>query len=396
VKWLLSLGALAAALTTARPAFADDRLFDRVLEHEWPIMIDEFRVRFSHFEQWGRGWQSQAGAPNQPGSEEATIEQPQAEILAHQGPRLRHRIWVPLDIITAASPDALDDLRDPTGKVIDTVSSASRQNEAGSLDILSTYQVDPRTSLSVHGGFHLEEHFRSWELGGGATRSFADDNATLAFSINQIIDWFDRFDIHGNRLARAYRSTTNGNLGLTQLLSPDTILSLNYGVTLQSGELGNTWNSVPMGHNMVAGEILPKFRQRHAFVGRLAEYLPWKGALKFFYRFYVDDWGLTAHTAEVELYQRLASWLYLRGNYRFHWQSGVDFWTDLGQPNNNLRTADSDLQKFTAQTLGILAAVDVRFVKRLRDLHLDFGYERYFRSNSLTANIYTCSVGFRF
>jgi Protein of unknown function (DUF3570) len=387
---------LCVLLLLAAPAAAEERLFEQVLAEELPLVIDSFRVRFTHFDQQGRGWQSQAGAAGLPGSEQAAIEQPQLEVIAHQGPRLTHRLWVPFDVVTAASPDAVDDSKDPTGRVIDTVSSASRYNEAGSMDLMSTYQLDPRTTLSVRSAFHLEEVFRSWSLGGGATRSFADDNAVLSVSLNQVLDWFDRFDIHGNRIARAFRSSTNANLGFTQLLSPDTIVSFNYGVTIQSGELGNTWNAVPLPMNMYGPELLPRERQRHAFVGRLAEYLPWKGAMKLFYRFYVDDWGLQAHTAEAELMQRVLPWLYLRGNYRFHWQSGVSFYTQLGGHGEGLRTADSDLAPFTAQTLGILAAVDVRFVKRLRDLHLDFGYERYFRSNSLTANIYTCSAGFRF
>jgi hypothetical protein len=380
----------------APAARADEGLFERVLEPESPLVVDSVRLRFTHFEQHGHGFQSQAGVPpGLPGSEEASIEQPQLEITAHQGKRLTHRVWIPVDIITAASPDAIDDTKDAAGRTVDTISSASRYNEAGSLDILSTYQVDSRTALSVHGGFHLEEVFRSWTLGGAVTRAFADDNAVLTVSLNQVLDWFDRFDIHGNRVNRAFRSSTNGNLGISQLLSPETIVAFNYGLTVQSGELGNTWNAVPLPMRMLGGEVLPRERQRHAFVGRLAQYLPWRGAMHLFYRYYVDDWGLQAHTAELEVLQRLTPWLYVRGNYRFHWQSGVDFYTELAE-GPGLRTADSDLAHFTAQTLGFLVAADVRFVKRLRDLHLDFGYERYFRSNSLTANIYTCSAGFRF
>ena len=392
---LLVVCAIAGVFATAATAAADP-LFGGVLPEEQPLVIDSARVRFTHFDQNGHGFQSQAGAVGLAGSEAATIEQAQLEVIAHQGPRLTHRLWVPLDIITAASPDAVDAVKDPSGKILDAVSSSSRRNEAGALDLLSTYQLDRKTTISVHGGLHLEEQFRSWELGAGGTRSFADDNAVVSVSVNQILDWFDRYDILGNRLARVFRSSTNANLGVSQLLSPDTIVSINYGVTVQSGELGNTWNAVPLPGRTLGPELLPRERQRHAFVGRLAQWLPCNGALKLFYRFYADDWGLTAHTAEMEILQRLTPWLYLRGNYRFHWQSGVDFYTELADPAATRRTADSDLAKFEAQTLGIFAAADVRMIKRLRELHLDFGYERYFRTNSLTANIYTCSVGFHF
>jgi hypothetical protein len=387
---------LALLLLWAFPAAADrSTLAEYVLERPLPVVIESLRMRFTHFEQTGRGWQSQWGGLLEPGSEAAVIEQPLIEVTAKQGQKLTHRLWAPFDVVTAASPDAVDAKKEGS-RIVDAVSTASRQNEAGALHIFSTYQYDPKTTLSVRSGFHLEEQFRSVTLGGGGTRSFADDNAVLSISLNQVLDWFDKYDFKGNRLARVFRSSTNLNLGLSQLLSPTTIASFNYGLTVQSGELGNTWNAVPLPGRMYGGEILPRMRQRHAFVGRIAQWLPWNGAMKFFYRFYVDDWGLQGHTWEAELHQRLASWLYLRANYRYHWQSGVDFYTEMGKNSDALRTADSDLAPFTAQSVGILAAVDVRFVKRLRDLHLDFGYERYFRTNSLTANIYTCSLGFRF
>jgi hypothetical protein len=62
----------------------------------------------------------------------------------------------------------------------------------------------------------------------------------------------------------------------------------------------------------------------------------------------------------------------------------------------NPRTADSDLASFTAQTVGGAAALDLPLRGGVRELHFDLGYERYFRSNDLRVNIYTCAVGFRF
>jgi hypothetical protein len=40
-------------------------------------------------------------------------------------------------------------------------------------------------------------------------------------------------------------------------------------------------------------------------------------------------------------------------------------------------------------------AVDVK-ARKLRGLHFDFGYDRYIRTNDLSANIFTCSTGFQF
>jgi hypothetical protein len=348
--------------------------------------LESIRARYTHFSQDGRGFQSQADRPafDQPGSELATIDQPQIEIVARQG-KFTHRLWVPVDVVTAASPDA-----------VDAVSTASRTNEAGTFDISHAYDVDRRSAVGLRYAFHLEEPFRSWQVGVFGRRSFADDNTTISASINQIFDWVDRFNIFGARLGRAYRSSTNGNVGVTQLLSPTTVGFLGYGVTVQLGELSNTWNAVPLDSKELGREILPGLRHRHAFVARISQALPWKGIIKGLYRFYVDNWNLLAHTIEAQLYQRFSSWLYLRASYRFHTQTAPYFWTTLAAATARERSADSDLAEFNAQTFGILAGVDIRFTRGLRDLHLDFGYERYTRTNGLDANIYTCSLGFRF
>lgn len=387
--------ALAVALVlVAAPAAADEPLLpDAIFGRPRPFVIDSMRTRYTHFDQRGHGYQSQATTTPglAPGSEELTVEEPQVEVVAHQGERITHRIWAPVDVVTAASPDAIDAVNG-----VDAITGPSRINWSVALEIATTYQATRASSVGVHGGFHLEAPFRSWDLGLAVAHSFADDNAVVSASVNQYYDWFDMFDIHGNRLQRIGRSSTNANLGITQLLSPTTVGHLDYGVTLQSGTLGNTWNAVPLAGAGVGDERLPRFRQRHAFVGRLAQWLPWRGALHLHYRFYVDDWGVLAHSAEAQLYQRLARWLWLRFTYRVHQQNGVSFFTTLSPPNATLRSADSDLAPFVAQTFGGAVGVELAMVPRLRALMLDFAYERYMRTNDLSVDIYSTSIGFRF
>jgi Protein of unknown function (DUF3570) len=388
VKRALPLALVLAIGSGAARADEPSLSGEDILGRAAPFSIESARVRFTHYDQDGHGYQSQAGPS--PGLETLTVEQPQLEVVARQG-KFTHRLWVPVDVITNASADAIDGWPPP-----DVVSQPSHIVEAASIDFTTSYQRDARTSMFFRGGFHIENPFRSWNLGIGGQRSFADDNTVIAASLNQVFDWLDRFTIQGVRIGRAERSSTNVNLSLTQLLSPTTIGYLGYGLTVQLGTLGNTWNAVPLADGTLGDERLPGLRHRHAFVARLAQALPWRGAVKGFYRFYVDNWGVVAHTLEAQLYQRLGPWFYLRANYRFHSQNSVDFFSIRAAVDAQLRTADSDLALFNAQTVGILAAVDVPFARRLRDLHFDFGYERYFRTNDLRVNMYTCAAGFLF
>jgi hypothetical protein len=379
----LAAALVAAALIPVAVAADEPLATDAIFGAPRPYSIESVRTRFSHYAQQGHGFQSQAGGP--PGSEELTVEQPQLEVIAHQGDRITHRLWVPLDIVTAASPDALD-----------AVSTASRTNEAGAVELASTWQATRATAATLHGGFHLEEPYRSWDVGAAVAHSFADDNAVVVASINQYVDWLDTFDLRGTRLTRTGRSSTNLNLGVTQLLSPTTVAHLDYGVTLQNGTLGNTWNAVPLATGTLDLERLPGFRQRHAFVGRLAQWLPWRGALHLYYRFYVDDWGVLAHSAEAELYQRVGPWLWLRATYRVHQQSGVSFFTTAASPTAALRSADSDLAPFVAQTFGGAVGVDLRMIPKLRALSADVSYDRYVRTNDLHVDIISVGLGLRF
>ncbi len=143
-------------------------------------------------------------------------------------------------------------------------------------------------------------------------------------------------------------------------------------------------------------ELLPAERVRHALVARLAQFLPWNGALHAYYRFYTDDWGNTAHSVQAELLQRLSRAVYVGALYRLHHQSGVSFFTPLADPAATLRTADSDLAPFDAQTLGGKVTIDAPMPGAVRALTFEFGYERYFRTNDLAVDVFTCATGYRF
>ena len=182
-----------------------------------------------------------------PDPEPAPVRAPvyRIESVAALGDRLVERVAVSVDIITAASPNhKLYGL--PVGAPVDVISSPSRINEAEQIDTDSTYAWSRTTNLGLHAVYHLEEPLESWGLGALYSHSFADDNTVVSGSFYQLVDWFDNFTIDGKRFGRNVRATTNANVGLTQLMTPMTVLLLDYGFTVQGGTLSNTWNSVPL------------------------------------------------------------------------------------------------------------------------------------------------------
>ena len=360
-----------------------------------PYELESVRVRYTQYAQTGLGYQSAAGPAGQPGSEWLRVESPQAEVTARLGDRVTERVWIPVDVVTAASPD-----HSRFGKpydAVDTVTTASSSTPSGTFDSLTTYRVDRATDVSMRAAFHIEEPFESWIVGVGATRSFAEDNTVVGASVNQILDWFDRFELDGSRHGRATRSTTNVNLDVTQVLSPTTIANVAYGETVQAGTMGNTWNSVLLDDHTRGPERLPGLRLRHAASARVAQWLPWDGALAVSYRAYLDSWGIVAHSTEAKLTQRVWRGLTVRGNYRYHWQTAPGFFTIAADPMaTGYRTSDSDLARLHAQTIGGAVLLDLPLARRVRDLHVDIGYERYVRSDNLKIDVTTCGLGFLF
>jgi hypothetical protein len=386
---------LAGVLGVASRAHAEDppaSFSSAAILREGPpgLSLVSTTVRITAYDQFGTGYQSKFGPVSGPGSERLTVFEPQTEVVMTQGDRVTHRVWIPVDIVSEASPIVLP-------KPVDVVSGASAKSGAGGLQWSTIYRANRATDLSMTTGAHLEPPFRSWNGGVGASHGMADRDTVVSGAIVGIFDWFDRFLVNGVHHGRTERSTTMGSAAVTQVLTPTTVVSVNYGLTIQNGTLGNTWNAVPLANGTRGTELLPSERVRHALVGRLAQFLPWNGALRLYYRFYDDDWGIVAHSVEGQLLQRLTPTFYFGAVYRFHTQTSPPFFTTLAPLGATLRVADSDLAALQSQTLGGKAIGDVPLgTGTIRQVHYEIEYDRYQRTNDLRVDLVSCSVGLRF
>jgi len=347
--------------------------------------IDEFRLRLTSFYQEGHGYQSKAGTLAGPGSERALIVEPLMLVGIRQTKRIHHEIVIPIDIVSAASVNALD-----------VVSHASAVNEAIGIDLTSRFDLSDDDQLTTNLAWHEEEPFGSGSFGLGYSRALADDNARLGLSGQATFDRFDYLQPNGERHGRRNRTALNGNLNFSQLLSPTTIFDASYGLTFQRGTLETSYNSVPVeGGTSRTGELFPHSRTRHAVQARVAQHLPDSHtSLRAGYRYYTDTFQLSAHTADFELHQYLLPRLIARGSFRYYTQTGVDFFTTAFpalESSRAPRSADSDLAAFQAQEYGL----KLLWLASARG-SLDIGYFYYFRDNGLSANVFSFGYGGRF
>jgi hypothetical protein len=167
----------------------------------------------------------------------------------------------------------------------------------------------------------------------------------------------------------------NFRLGVTQIVTRNMLVGLNFETTTEEGYLQNPYRSIRFqtpGNSYGFGpEVYPRTRTGSAGSVRVKYYLPWRAAADAQYRYFADTWGIRAHTLALEYTQPAFGKWEFGGRYRFYRQNAADFYSDLF-PNANYQNfmgRDRILSSFTNHTLGVSASYEfklgfVRWIKK--------------------------------
>ncbi len=149
----------------------------------------------------------------------------------------------------------------------------------------------------------------------------------------------------------------NYRLGITQVLTKNSLLGINWETITDQGFLNNPYRSVRYrdgdGYSFEP-ELYPETRTSNALAMRLRYYLPYRAALSGEYRYFNDTWGIRAHNAEIGYTHPLDNTWIFDLKYRFYTQTAADFYNDLfDRPGElNYRARDKELSTFQSHTLG--------------------------------------------
>jgi hypothetical protein len=159
----------------------------------------------------------------------------------------------------------------------------------------------------------------------------------------------------------------NYQLGLTQVITPDILMEVNFETITDEGYLNNPYRSVRYldsasedGYSFQP-EVYPRTRTSNALAVRSRYYLPYRAALSGEYRFFDDSWGINAHNLEVGYIQPLESGWILEANIRYYTQSAADFYSDLFPRMNaqNFMARDKELSDFRSYSVGFTLGYDL-------------------------------------
>ena len=168
-------------------------------------------------------------------------------------------------------------------------------------------------------------------------------------------------------------------------------------------------------------ETLPRARFKYPISLRLSYYASDLVQVRGFYRFYNDNFGVVAHTLELELPVKLTPFFVVYPFYRYHTQSAANYFAPFAQHSiaDQYYTSDYDLAAFTAHKAGLglryspvygigrfrvpgKNAQGLPRVMRLKSLDLRYAHYQQFGSTiyaaadraNLVANIISFDLGF--
>lgn len=302
--------------------------------------------------------------------------------------------------------DAITSASQATGVVVDKPFREIRHDVQGGLGHefdLGKTQLD----LSLRGRFSKEPDYRSRGFGFAGALSMNQRNSVLRLNGYYVDDEVyavvrDVPDQSSDQLVAQppdYKGKLNTlSLGLAwdQALSPRATLTLGYDLAVLQGFTANPYRTVEG-----SPEAHPDLRLRHAPYGWFSYYVvPSRTTLRAGYRFYRDDWEVTAQAPEVRAYQELGDHLLLRLRYRYYRQSESFFWRPPGHvytAEDVYRTADPKMAAFHDHTMGGQLRVTLGFLSHtwlhaLRNAMLDGSLE-YMISTSLYGNAWISQAG---
>jgi hypothetical protein len=286
-----------------------------------------------------------------------------------------------VDNITSASIDVV-------------VSGASQYRERREQKSLSLDYLRGKSTYSLSYVNSAENDYKASTYSIGISQDMFGDLTTVSFGYSQGLDKI------GSSVDPSFAreiERRNYRVGLTQVLTRNMLLSLNFETVTEQGYLQNPYRFMryvnPLGGYIRAPEVFPSTRTGNAGSARLKYYLPWRAALDGQYRFYTDTWGIFAHTAGIEYTHPLPGgrWV-LSGSYRFYKQNSAVFFSDLFPyaDAQNFMARDKETSALSSNTIGIGAAYEfpvtwVSFLKKgTANLHVTHMMVDYSQFRDLT------------
>lgn len=195
------------------------------------------------------------------------------------------------------------------------------------------------------------------------------------------------------------RNTFAGSLSWAQVINKNFQLMFVGEFVTQSGYLGLPFHRVYFTDGSVNQEKLPDTRMKIPIGVRGSYFLGDNVIIRGYYRYYTDDWGINAHTFDLEVPLKLTSFISVSPFYRFYSQTESKYFDgfEAHSAADEFYTSNYDLSQFTANFFGAgikLTPVNGVFgIKHFNTLEIRYGH--YDKSNTMSANIISINLKYK-
>jgi hypothetical protein len=343
-------------------------------------------------------------------------------------------------------------------------SGASGNDELWSAVASYTHSSDDRNFIwNADVSFSNEYDYTSVGFGGGVTKLFNEKNTEVSAKVNAYIDqWrpiypteLNEYSLYGSNfqnqgyfngitilgqngqaskdylpsqfapVASVDRNSYSASFSFSQVVTKNFQFSLFFDVLQQQGLLSSPYHRTyfadkphyyigqpryindyvspsNLGVYELADDIerLPDTRFKVPIGARFNYYINERFIVRTYYRYYTDDWNLTANTFNIELPVKILDKFTVYPMYRYYSQTQAKYFAPYQThlSTEKYYTSDYDLSTFNASQYGFgVSYADLFTTAKIFSFglkNIDFRFNHYIRSDGLTANIGT--IGFKF
>ena len=353
---------------------------------------------------------------------------------------------------------------EPYGTPWQASSGASGQDVLMSVVANYSHSSDDRNFIwNADVSFSNEYDYTSVGFGGGIAKLLNEKNTEFSIKVNAYIDqWrpiypteLHEFNQYGsNFLNQGYfsgvtvldqfgnpstdylpidfepvksvnRNSYSASFGFSQVITKKMQFSLFFDVLQQQGLLSSPYHRIyfadkanyyigqpqyienydsptNVGVYMLADDIerLPDTRFKLPIGARWNYYLNEKFVLRTYYRYYFDNWGISSHTASIELPFKITDRFTIFPIYRYYTQIESDYFApfDSHLSTEEFYTSDYDLSTFDSHQYGLgVNYTDIftgSHIWKFGLKNIDLRYNHYSRSDGLEADILSLGIKF--
>ncbi len=192
-------------------------------------------------------------------------------------------------------------------------------------------------------------------------------------------------------IAYKQRNSYNVGLGVSRVFTKRFQAMVMVEPSFQEGLLSTPFHRVYFTDNTLKVEKLPGQRAKLPMSVRASYFMGDKIIIKAMYRYYMDTWGMTAHTINLETPIKITSFISLTPHYRFNTQTAVKYFAakNAHTLSEAYYTSDYDISDFNSGFWGaglrIAPPGGILGNKWWNSLEIRYGH--YNRTNGMISHI---------